>query len=103
MKDAENSTVKELLRGGMIVGILDREDSSIQSFFSSFEDCSTHEKLKRNSFDDPICWRWNRNGFDSLFHYSDKLTEKETDLIYDHIREKYGFNPVDFLKKYYYY
>lgn len=98
-----NQTAQEIRHGGMIVGIFDEEDSSIRSFFSNRDDCSTHERLKRNKFDKPLCWRWGKNGFDFFLPNYRPFTKKEIDLIYDHILKEYKFNPIDFLNKYYYY
>ena len=98
-----NSIAQEILRGGMIVGIFDEQDSSIRSFFSGTDDCSTHERLKRNKFDEPLCWRWGNKGFDFFLPNYRAFTEKECDLIYEHIQKVYKFNPQEFLNKYYYY
>lgn len=95
---SEMKTALEQIReGGQIVGIINEDDTytNISSFLSPIFQCETHERLKHNKFDTPLCWRWSREGFDRYSNRNQrKLTGKEVDLIYDHILHKYGFDPV---------
>jgi hypothetical protein len=98
----ENFYLEQIKHGGMIVGIFNEDDSSISSFSAPIFDCATHERLKRNEFDSPMCWRWGRDGFKFFLPNYRAFTEKEVDLIYDHIQKKYRFDPVKFLEFYRY-
>lgn len=79
-------------RGGYIVGIVN-EDLECKSFFAPMGDMASHEKLKRNKFDDPICWRWMwRQGFVFCRWDPRPFTPKMQDAVYEHLRKTYGLD-----------
>jgi len=77
-----------------ICGILDEDTGEVRSELScySIDDipCDDyHETLKRHRWDDPMRWRYNRDGFYTTIPNKRPFTAKELDLIIDHILTKY--------------
>lgn len=77
-----------------ICGILDEETGEIRSSlsyyaFGELPPVDLHEPLKRHHWDDPMRWRFNKDGFWTITANRRVFTSKELDLILDHVATKY--------------